>query len=78
MAGLLAGVAVDVPLHPLDTVKTRMQATEGFDAAGGLRRRALFSHIQDRPGEAAFRRDGRRASDRTPHELGSDGVKKGF
>lgn len=25
----LAGVAVDVPLHPLDTLKTRMQSTDG-------------------------------------------------
>eukprot|EP00440_Ansanella_granifera_P067016 gb/GFBE01072677.1/.p1 GENE.gb/GFBE01072677.1/~~gb/GFBE01072677.1/.p1 ORF type:complete len:348 (+),score=55.87 gb/GFBE01072677.1/:1-1044(+) len=36
-AGLLAGVAVDVPLHPLDTLKTRMQATNGFWASGGYR-----------------------------------------
>ena len=26
----LAGVAVDVPLHPLDTLKTRMQSTDGM------------------------------------------------
>mmetsp|Transcript_91248 Transcript_91248/g.295006 ORF Transcript_91248/g.295006 Transcript_91248/m.295006 type:complete len:548 (+) Transcript_91248:482-2125(+) len=37
IAGFLAGMAVDIPLHPLDTVKTRMQAPEGFAAAGGFR-----------------------------------------
>lgn len=37
LAGLVAGVAVDVPLHPLDTVKTRLQAAEGFHSAGGFR-----------------------------------------
>jgi len=36
-AGLVAGIAVDVPLHPLDTIKTRLQAPGGFAAAGGLR-----------------------------------------
>lgn len=35
-AGVLAGVAVDVPLHPLDTVKTRFQAQGGLAQAGGL------------------------------------------
>ncbi|CAE8591607.1 unnamed protein product [Polarella glacialis] len=37
-AGLMAGMAVDIPLHPLDTIKTRMQTTEGFMAAGGFNR----------------------------------------
>mmetsp|Transcript_88283 Transcript_88283/g.222237 ORF Transcript_88283/g.222237 Transcript_88283/m.222237 type:complete len:350 (+) Transcript_88283:66-1115(+) len=37
LAGLAAGVAVDVPLHPLDTLKTRLQAPEGFAASGGMR-----------------------------------------
>lgn len=36
-AGLVAGIAVDVPLHPLDTIKTRLQAPEGFAASGGFR-----------------------------------------
>eukprot|EP00440_Ansanella_granifera_P040795 gb/GFBE01044240.1/.p1 GENE.gb/GFBE01044240.1/~~gb/GFBE01044240.1/.p1 ORF type:complete len:324 (+),score=31.57 gb/GFBE01044240.1/:1-972(+) len=35
IAGLFAGLAVDVPLHPLDTIKTRLQAREGFAASGG-------------------------------------------
>mmetsp|Transcript_105404 Transcript_105404/g.187450 ORF Transcript_105404/g.187450 Transcript_105404/m.187450 type:complete len:432 (-) Transcript_105404:141-1436(-) len=34
-AGLIAGLAVDVPLHPLDTIKTRLQAQQGFRASGG-------------------------------------------
>lgn len=37
LSGFFAGVAVDVPLHPLDTVKTRMQAPEGLAGTGGLR-----------------------------------------
>lgn len=36
-AGVLAGLAVDVPLHPLDTIKTRLQAPDGFAASGGCR-----------------------------------------
>ncbi|CAJ1367255.1 unnamed protein product [Effrenium voratum] len=36
-SGLLAGVAVDVPLHPLDTLKTRMQSRDGFWRSGGYR-----------------------------------------
>lgn len=36
LAGILAGVTVDVPLHPLDTLKTRFQAPEGFKTAGGF------------------------------------------
>lgn len=33
----MAGTAVDVALYPLDTIKTRLQAPEGFIKAGGLR-----------------------------------------
>lgn len=36
-SGLIAGLAVDIPLHPLDTIKTRMQSPSGFGSAGGLR-----------------------------------------
>jgi len=36
-AGGLAGLSVDVALYPLDTIKTRMQAPEGFFKAGGFR-----------------------------------------
>lgn len=38
VAGALAGTMVDVSLFPLDTIKTRLQAPNGFTAAGGFRR----------------------------------------
>ncbi|CAK9009339.1 unnamed protein product [Durusdinium trenchii] len=55
--GLLAGVAVDVPLHPLDTLKTRVQSREGFWPAGGYRN--LWSGLSavlavSLPGSALF------------------------
>eukprot|EP00759_Apiculatamorpha_spiralis_P040556 PhF_6_TR39094/c0_g1_i1/m.58508/K15111/SLC25A26; solute carrier family 25 (mitochondrial S-adenosylmethionine transporter), member 26 len=37
VSGALAGCAVDVALYPIDTIKTRMQSTQGFWAAGGFR-----------------------------------------
>lgn len=36
-AGAFAGVAVDLSLFPIDTVKTRLQAPGGFFANGGWR-----------------------------------------
>jgi len=36
VSGGVAGLAVDVSLFPIDTVKTRMQAPEGFFKAGGF------------------------------------------
>lgn len=38
LAGLVAGLAVDVPLHPLDTIKTRLQAHGHicFATSGGV------------------------------------------
>ena len=36
-AGAFAGVAVDVLLFPIDTIKTRLQAPGGFFANGGWR-----------------------------------------
>ncbi|XP_076468737.1 mitochondrial S-adenosylmethionine carrier protein-like isoform X2 [Babylonia areolata] len=33
----MAGVSVDVALFPLDTIKTRLQSQQGFQAAGGFR-----------------------------------------
>ncbi|WKY00090.1 hypothetical protein Q1695_014736 [Nippostrongylus brasiliensis] len=35
--GAGAGLAVDLGLYPLDTIKTRLQSKQGFIAAGGLR-----------------------------------------
>ena len=37
LAGGAAGFAVDISLFPIDTVKTRLQAKEGFIKAGGFR-----------------------------------------
>jgi len=37
LAGGCAGTSVDVALFPIDTIKTRCQAKEGFFAAGGFR-----------------------------------------
>lgn len=36
-AGGCAGTSVDLALYPIDTVKTRLQAAEGFIKAGGFR-----------------------------------------
>lgn len=36
-AGGCAGTAVDVTLFPLDTIKTRLQSSQGFFKAGGFR-----------------------------------------
>ena len=33
----MAGTAVDLLFFPIDTVKTRLQASQGFAAAGGFR-----------------------------------------
>lgn len=35
-AGGVAGVAVDLILFPLDTIKTRLQSPQGFNKAGGF------------------------------------------
>ena len=37
MSGGLAGIAVDICLFPLDTLKTRLQSAQGFTAAGGFK-----------------------------------------
>lgn len=36
IAGGLAGTSVDVTLHPLDTLKTRLQSKQGFVKSGGF------------------------------------------
>lgn len=33
----MAGLSVDLSLFPLDTIKTRLQSSQGFWKAGGLR-----------------------------------------
>ena len=57
VAGAAAGVAVDVSLFPIDTIKTRMQTKEGFFRAGGFR--GIYNGIGaaalgSAPGAAAF------------------------
>lgn len=37
VSGGIAGTTVDVALYPLDTIKTRLQAPQGFITAGGFR-----------------------------------------
>ena len=37
VSGGIAGVGVDTMLFPLDTLKTRLQSSQGFDKAGGFR-----------------------------------------
>lgn len=37
LSGGVAGISVDVALYPLDTIKTRLQSSEGFFKAGGFR-----------------------------------------
>lgn len=57
LAGGCAGTSVDVALYPLDTLRTRMQAEEGFMKAGGFRgvyRGILGAAIGSAPGAAAF------------------------
>ncbi|RHY33525.1 hypothetical protein DYB32_001583, partial [Aphanomyces invadans] len=36
-AGGMAGTGVDVALYPLDTIKTRLQSSQGFLKAGGFK-----------------------------------------
>jgi solute carrier family 25 S-adenosylmethionine transporter 26 len=37
LSGATAGLAVDLSLYPIDTLKTRLQSQQGFYAAGGFR-----------------------------------------
>lgn len=56
-AGGIAGTSVDVSMHPLDTMKTRLQSTEGFWKAGGFRgmyKGISSAAIGSAPGAAAF------------------------
>jgi len=43
VSGGLAGIAMDLSLFPLDTIKTRLQSQQGFWTAGGFR--STFSGI---------------------------------
>lgn len=57
IAGGIAGLTVDLALYPLDTLKTRLQSSEGFLKAGGFR--GVYRGMQSvalgsAPGSAAF------------------------
>ncbi|KAL2155403.1 hypothetical protein VTH82DRAFT_145 [Thermothelomyces myriococcoides] len=57
LAGALAGTTVDLSLFPLDTLKTRLQAREGFFASGGFRgiyRGVGSALVGSAPGAAFF------------------------
>jgi len=57
IAGGVAGVSVDVSLFPIDTIKTRCQAAEGFFKAGGftgIYRGLGAAAIGSAPGAALF------------------------
>jgi len=57
VAGGCAGTSVDVALHPIDTIRTRLQAREGFWKAGGFRgvyQGLLAITIGSAPGAAVF------------------------
>lgn len=57
IAGACAGTTVDVALHPLDTLRTRLQASEGFWNSGGFKgcyRGILSATLGSSPGAAAF------------------------
>ncbi|KAK8156366.1 mitochondrial carrier domain-containing protein [Phyllosticta citrichinensis] len=57
LAGGVAGTTVDLSLFPLDTLKTRLQAREGFIAAGGFRgiyRGIGSTVVGSAPGAALF------------------------
>jgi len=57
ISGASAGLAVDLTLFPLDTIKTRLQSRQGFYAAGGFRQiyRGMGSvALGSAPGSALF------------------------
>ncbi|VDN60241.1 unnamed protein product [Dracunculus medinensis] len=37
ISGAFAGLSVDLTLYPIDTIKTRLQSSQGFNASGGFR-----------------------------------------
>ncbi|KAH7021213.1 s-adenosylmethionine mitochondrial carrier protein-like protein [Microdochium trichocladiopsis] len=57
LAGGVAGTTVDLSLFPLDTLKTRMQSSEGFFASGGFKgiyRGVGSAVVGSAPGAAFF------------------------
>lgn len=57
IAGGCAGTAVDMSLHPLDSIRTRIQSEAGFWKSGGFKglyRGLLSAALGSAPGAAAF------------------------
>jgi len=57
LAGGLAGTTVDLSLYPIDTLKTRLQASSGFFSSGGFRgvyRGVGSALVGSAPGAALF------------------------
>lgn len=57
VAGGIAGTTVDVVLYPLDTLKTRLQSSQGFIKAGGFRgiyKGLSAAAVGSAPGAALF------------------------
>jgi solute carrier family 25 S-adenosylmethionine transporter 26 len=57
VAGACAGTSVDVSLHPLDTLRTRLQSEAGFIKSGGVRgiyKGILSAALGSAPGAAIF------------------------
>lgn len=57
VAGACAGTSVDVSLHPLDTLRTRLQSEAGFIKSGGVRgiyKGVLSAALGSAPGAAIF------------------------
>ena len=57
IAGSVAGILVDIILFPLDTIKTRLQSSEGFQKSGGFRgiyKGVIFAALGSAPSGASF------------------------
>eukprot|EP00981_Chlorochromonas_danica_P000527 scaffold107_cov207-Ochromonas_danica.AAC.1 len=55
--GAMAGLVTDISLYPLDTLKTRLQSSEGFVKSGGFRgiyRGLTVAAVGSAPGAALF------------------------
>ncbi|KAI9342884.1 mitochondrial carrier domain-containing protein [Obelidium mucronatum] len=79
LAGAIAGVTVDVALFPLDTIKTRLQAREGFRAAGGFKgvyAGLSSAAIGSAPGAAAFFSMYELLKRKLNHSIGDDSGKR--
>jgi solute carrier family 25 S-adenosylmethionine transporter 26 len=57
ICGAIAGLSVDIALFPLDTIKTRLQSSNGFFKSGGfsgLYKGINATFVGSAPGSALF------------------------